>query len=79
MPFVELRPIRWKRRPQTTPAPATCVSIDADRFVELLVSRRHLSRVDIPDSRLCGLIDHEDGTWYMSALQDLKSQLKPLR
>lgn len=44
------------------PAP---VRVDFDRFLELMIGRRRLTRADSPDKGLYGLIDHEDGCWYV--------------
>lgn len=79
MPLKELQPVQWKRLTQSTPEPIAQVRVDSSRFVELLISRRRLTRVDAPDSGLWGLIDHEDGNWYLTAQQDMKNRQTPPR
>jgi hypothetical protein len=71
MPFVELRPVRWKRLAQVLPQTLAQVRVDSSRFLELLISNRQLTQADAPDAGLCGLIDQEDGAWYMTDQKEL--------
>jgi len=47
------------------PCQTSPVRVDFGQFLELLVSRRQLSRVDSPDRGLYGLLDHKEGCWYV--------------
>lgn len=79
MPLKELKPVQWKRLTQSTAEPVAQVRVDPNRFMELLISRRRLTRVDAPDSGLCGLLDHEDGNWYLTAQDEMQNNRKQPR
>ena len=47
------------------------VAVNCDQFMTLLVCRRRLARADLPNRGLYGLIDEEDGSWYVVPDRDL--------
>ena len=50
------------------------VSVDAARFIELLISRRSMVRVDTPDLGQRGLIDCEEGVLYTAPERELRQR-----
>lgn len=78
MSVVEIQPVRWKQLKSSTPAPSAQIRVDSNRFLELLISCRRLTRADAPDTGLCGLFDHENGNWYFTVQGEvLGSQKRP--
>lgn len=47
------------------------VTVDAAKFVELLISHRPMTRIDTPGSGLYGLIDREEGVLYTASESEL--------
>ena len=78
MSVVEIQPVRWKQLKSSTPAPSAQIRVDSNRFLELLISRRRLTRADAPETGLSGLFDHENGNWYFTVQGDVRgSQRRP--